>query len=316
MNEITRKLSPWIRLVRPVNLIMTALTQLLFWYCVVTPFYGFFGQVPELDHWQVALLVLATVLIAAGGYVINDYYDLPIDLVNKPDKVIISREAGDRGAFNFYIALTASGLAAALAVALAEGRVTLVFFPAVVAAVLWFYAQSFKRMFLVGNLLVSLATAGVIFILLLYEVDWEASAVSLEPHTNEILKFGLGYMAFAFVVSMLREVVKDLQDMEGDAQFDCRTLPVVLGPAGGKAVAAALALLLVGGLVPVQAAMIEYGNVIPVAYLAVFVQLPALFAAWLTMRATRPAGYGRASALIKAVMLAGVLTMAYIGFLN
>lgn len=316
MNPILRNISPWVRLVRPVNLLMAALTQLLFWYCVITPFYGFYDIEPALGQWQVALLVLATVLIAAGGYVINDYYDLPIDLVNKPEKVVVSREVSDQGAFNYYIALTASGLAAALAVALAEGRFTLVFFPAVVAAMLWFYAQSFKRMFLVGNIVVSLATAGVIFLLLLYEVDWEASSVRLEPHTNEILKFGLGYMAFAFVVSMLREVVKDLQDREGDEQFECRTLPVVLGPAGGKAVALVLALVLAAGLVPVQTAMAGYGNFLPVAYLGVFVQLPALAAALLTVRAAGPADYGRASALIKAVMLAGVLTMVYIGFLN
>lgn len=305
----------YIRLVRPVNLAIIILTQALFWYYIVEPVYAFFELAPHLTGWQVWLLIASTVLIAAGGYVINDYYDLPIDLVNKPDKVIISRDVGDTAAFNYYMALTGAGLLSALAVAWWIGKPTLVLLPLIIASLLWFYAQTFKRVLLVGNFVIAFSTAAVIFILLLFEIEWVSTTAALPPEVNEILKFGSAYMVFAFLMTMVREAVKDLQDMQGDAEFECRTMPIVWGELTAKSVTLLWLLSVTGLLGWLIVSLVRFSNYLAAGYIAVCLIIPGMAAGYRVLRARGPRDYAAASAWIKGMMLAGVLTMIYIGII-
>jgi len=308
-------LKPYIKIIRPINLLMVILTQFLFWFYIVIPDYNIFELTPAMSAWQVILLMLSTILVAAGGYVINDYYDLPIDLVNRPEKVIVSKTISDNTAFNYYTGLTAVGILSALAVALTLGNYALVILPIAIACLLWFYAQTFKRMFLVGNIIVSFCTAAVIFLLLLFEVDWAANSIQMSPETNEILKYGLGYMVFAFLMSMVREVVKDLQDKEGDEQFECRTLPVVWGLSGGKITAAIFLIAVMAGIGKIQVALLSYSNYIPFVYLLVFIQLPSVYILTQLFKAENSNDFKKISKWVKAIMLFGILTMIYIGIM-
>ncbi|MCP4120471.1 MAG: UbiA family prenyltransferase [Bacteroidetes bacterium] len=310
-----KQLLPFLKILRPVNLLIIILTQYLFWFYIVVPDYAIFSLIPLMSVWQVLLLMLSTVLIAGGGYVINDYYDLPIDLVNKPDKVIVSRTISDNVAFNYYIGLTIAGIASALIVALTLGNYALVILPITIACLLWFYAQTFKRMFLVGNIIVAFSSAAVIFLLLLFEVDWAKNAIDMAPETNDILKFGLGYMIFAFLMSMVREVVKDLQDKEGDEQFECRTLPVVWGITGGKIVAALFMILVMAGVCRIQLVLLDFKNYLPFAYLLIMIQLPAIYMLVMLFKAKNAGQFSTLSKGVKAIMLFGVLTMIYVGIM-
>ena len=310
-----RTIRAYLQLARPLNLLMICLTQLLFWYYIVEPVYAFFQLEAAMNNWQVIGIITCTVLIAAGGYVINDYYDLPIDLVNKEDRVIISRELSDGAAFNYYLVLTAVGLVSALAVAWSLGQPTLILLPFFIASMMWFYAQQFKRMFLVGNLVVGLSIVAVIFILILFEVDWKTNAVELHPATNEILKFGLAYMVFSFLMTMLREVVKDLQDMEGDARFECRTIPIVWGERGGKIVSGFWLGITLAAIAWLVYELSLAGNYPALVYCILFLLLPGLYCLYKIIIAKNSSDYRTISNVIKLMMIFGTLTMIYIGII-
>lgn len=305
----------YIQLTRPLNLGIIVLTQVLFWVDVVQPVYGTINSAPNLSLFQVLLLILSTVFIAAGGYVINDYYDLPIDLVNKPEKVIISRTVSDQAAFNYYIGLTLTGLACAVWVAIQEGRMSMLLLPVVIASFLWFYAQHLKRSPLIGNFVVAFSTASVILILLVFEIDWAGHAIEPNLAVNDILKFGAWYMAFAFVLTLLREVVKDLEDMEGDRQFECRTFPVVAGEVAAKALSVLWAILAIFGVGWLTGYLIRFQNFLPALYLFLLVVLPVLAVIVKVISARSRRDYALASKLIKFAMLFGVLSMTYIGMI-
>ncbi|MEZ5008663.1 MAG: geranylgeranylglycerol-phosphate geranylgeranyltransferase [Chitinophagales bacterium] len=302
---------PYIKIIRPINLLMIAVTQLLFWFCIIQPIHKIYGSEPNLAIWQLLLLILSTVLIAAGGYVINDYYDLPIDLINKPGKVIVSEKISDENAFNYFSYLTGVGLIASLIVAITLGNYMLVLLPLIMASLLWFYAQSFKRMFLVGNLVVSIATAAVIFILIYFEINWKE--IELIPNqAKEIMLFGSGYMAFVFVISMLRELVKDLQDRKGDEEFEAKTIPIVLGESKTKIVAFFWILLLIFGVVYIQKDLKAH-QWLPISYMIVFIQLPAVWLGFKLIKAKDSADYGAISNWVKGIMFFGMISMIYIG---
>jgi 4-hydroxybenzoate polyprenyltransferase len=302
----------YLKIIRPVNLAMVVLTQLLFWFFIVVPIHRLSGSIPDMQIWQVLLLVLSTVLIAAGGYVINDYYDLPIDLVNKPDKVIVSKSISDDNVFTYYMALSGVGLIASLIVAITQNRYMLVLLPVIVASLLWFYAQSFKRLFLVGNLVVALCTALVIFILIYFEIDWERIE-RVPVQANQIMIFGAIYMTFAFITSLLRELVKDMQDKDGDAAFDCKTLPIVAGLPIAKIVAAVYSFILLAGIGFYQWMQIQAESWYVVTYLLLGLELPLVLVLVKLYSANTAKDFNGISTLVKIVMLIGTLSMLYIG---
>lgn len=305
---------PYIKIIRPVNLLMIAATQLLFWFCIIQPIHNIYGSNTNMDIWQMLLLVLSTLLIAAGGYVINDYYDLPIDLINKPEKVMIGKHISDDQAFNYFTYLTGAGLLASLAVAISMGNYRLVMIPLIITSMLWFYAQTFKRMFFVGNLVVSAATAAVIFILIYFEINWEATDPVAQQIRDEIIYFGRGYMLFIFIISMLRELVKDMQDQRGDGEFESKTIPIILGANKAKIIAVVWLIILIAGVVYIQTGLKEY-QWLPIAYMVLFIQIPAFWIGYQLMKASDNKDYGKISNGVKAIMFFGMISMIYIGIL-
>src|SRR4051812_9722118 len=93
----------YIKLLRPLNLLMIVVTMCLFRYCIViaSP-YKFFYIRHVLSATEFLLLVLATLFVAAGGYVINDIFDADIDAVNRPEKQIVGKSISDTAAYNLY----------------------------------------------------------------------------------------------------------------------------------------------------------------------------------------------------------------------
>src|SRR5919112_52654 len=139
-------------LIRWPNLFFIALTQALFYYTVVTPLYG------KNDPAQLAWLITASVLIAAAGYIINDYFDLNIDQVNKPSKNVINREISRRWSIFLHLFLSVAGVFCTV-LATRFDKWHLVFANSVCVLLLWLYSTSFKRQMLIGNVLISVLTA-------------------------------------------------------------------------------------------------------------------------------------------------------------
>ncbi len=304
----------YFKIVRPLNLVIIVFCQLLFWICVVLPLHQYTNTTVHLATWQFSLLVISTVLIAAGGYVINDYYDLPIDLENKPDKVIINRYIKEDKAFVYYVVLTIVGLGLAFAVAHTLSSLRLVTIQIIAATLLWFYAQSFKRSFFIGNIIVSILTAWTIIVVSAYEIDLNVEGNYYEIFLSFLSKITVLYALFAFFASLKREIVKDIQDIEGDEYYGSKTLPIVLGIKGAK--------IAVGIIITISWSLLTWcllsilkktewlGAIYILVSLILF--LGVLF--FMLVRASNKKDFGRLSAFLKLYMFIGISSMAYFYF--
>ncbi|WP_116126910.1 UbiA family prenyltransferase [Lewinella sp. IMCC34183] len=235
-----------LRLVRVQNLVVVVLTQLLVYYRIVLPALTEEGLAGVLRPWKFFELCLVTVAITASGYVINDLRDVRIDAINHPGKNMVLK-LGRQNVQWIFAAIVFVGYLFALLLALRLGeRQLLLLFPLAIGT-LALYSATLKRLPFVGNFLVALYCAGVTGILVVAERDALAELRSLNPAlAASTLRVCILFMVFAFVATLLRELVKDLEDLRGDRQEGRRTLPVLLGVTTARRLAMAL-----GGIVSV-----------------------------------------------------------------
>lgn len=214
----------FLKLIRYKNLIMLAFMQLVFRY-------GFLKlqNVPlALEDWQYLLLVLSTVLIAAAGYVINNIFDQNTDLENKPNNVIIGRTISESSAYNLYAALNISGVSIGFYLSNVISKPGFAAIFILIAATLYMYATSLKQIILVGNFIVALLLAFSVIIIGIF--DLFPSITSDNQQIMAVLfSILMDYALFAFFINLLREIIKDLEDLNGDYNQGMKTLPIILG---------------------------------------------------------------------------------------
>ncbi|HQA75392.1 geranylgeranylglycerol-phosphate geranylgeranyltransferase [Flavobacterium sp.] len=217
----------FLNLIRYKNLLLIALMQLLFRY-------GFLAQqdVPlVLKDWQYALLVLATVLIAAAGYVINDIMDQETDLTNKPNDVIVGKSISEDTAYYIYFALTISGVLIGYYLSNYVNKTSFFGIFIIISVLLYLYATSFKQIAVVGNLIVAFVLGLSVVIIGMFDIIPLLSFVSADQSINlqTLLGIILDYAIFAFFINFNREIVKDLEDIDGDYNQGMNTLPIAIG---------------------------------------------------------------------------------------
>ena len=219
------------RLLRVPNLVIVALTQSLVWFSIILPALNAHHLQPYLDIPHLLLLILCTMLITAGGNVVNDLYDIEIDRINKPKRRIVGRLISLEDTYRIYFIIVLSGALIAAYLAFHLGRISLfIFYPAAVL-LLWSYSRWFKRLPVSGNLIVSVFVACVPLVLLIPE--WKNILhPSLVQSVDHKLIWSLA--AFAFGTNLLREFVKDIEDVKGDREIGAATLAVILGPEKGR----------------------------------------------------------------------------------
>ena len=302
------------RLVRWSNLLfLVALVWLMEkWVAVPVLDKAAFGeQLP----WYVLLLVgAAIVLIAAGGYVINDYFDVKIDRINRPDEVIVTRSVSKPAAMRLSVGLSGIGVVCGIAVAVLMRSMTLGIIFVLVPGLLWFYSSSYKRLFMVGNLTIALlagltpmivAMTNVAQLQLLYE--------AILPYTSlehDLYAWLGGFALFAFLLTWIREIVKDLQDQMGDRELECHSMPVVWGEKWTKVFVTLLivsALALIGHLwwhvLPFPTSWTSLST----RYIVLGIVIPLLGSLWLLWSAKIPSDYKTCQQVIKLTMLLGML---------
>ncbi len=310
----------YIKLVRVPNLIFIAVIQLLMHYCVVAPILKTHGITPSMSLFQLMLLVIATVFIAAGGYVINDYFDMRIDEINKPDTRIVGQSVTRRQAMLFYQVISGIGVAAGLLLSLYHARsITYAFIFLMVLGLLWFYSSSYKRQFIIGNLIVSLSAAMVPFLVALFEnrfllLEFGPSE-ELILVSNTIMGWLGGFALFAFLWTFIREVIKDMEDVEGDREMESHTFPVVLGIAKTKILLYLLIIiaLITGGytiffVVPLEGSLSW-------RYFLSLIVIPSIFLIYLLFKARGKADYHYAANVAKLIMLIGTVYSVVVWFL-
>jgi len=225
----------WLKLIRWKNLVIIYLTQLFVWACVMLPMWQYTESAMLLNVANFSLLSLSTVLIAAAGYIINDYFDIKIDVINKPERVVLERSISLKTAIVLHTTLNVAGILLAAIVAKQAHHYEWLLLQFICTALLWFYSTHFKRQFMIGNFVVALLTALTIVVFMLYEPAihyywFRAGFVKvMNGHApNPVWVLGI-YTYFAFMLTWMREVVKDMEDFKGDAEEGCVTMPIKWG---------------------------------------------------------------------------------------
>ena len=304
------------RLIRWKNLVFIGLTQFLFYYCIIVPSLPFsYYLLPDtLTQPLFLLLVLSSIFIAAAGYIINDYFDINIDRINKPDKMVVEKIINRRWAILLHWLITTVGLMISLYIGFKTSFI--VFIANVLCTLLlWFYSTTFKKKLLSGNIIISLLTAWTVLVLYFATNIVYHSSKGLSPDIyaalNRIFKFAVLYGGFAFIISLVREVVKDIEDKEGDAKYNCKTMPIVWGIPTSKVFAGVWLVVLIGILSIIQFYAFQLGWLLISFYCLVMVILPLIWILRKLYVAQNSQQYHQLSQIIKLVMLFGILSLFF-----
>ncbi len=296
-------MTSYLRLIRLPNLIIIALSQALVRYCLIMPAYQTEYANTELfpEHLSkinFLLLVLATLLIASAGNIINDVFDVRVDEINKPGKNIIGKKISEQTAKTIFCVFSAVGIIIGFYLAFKIHKPVMGFLNLFVAGSLWMYSSYYKKRLLIGNVIVAILSAMVLLIVGLFE-----------PNFYPNIGYILVYSGFAFAVSMIREIIKDMEDVDGDERTQCKTLPVLAGIKWSKA-----AVLVLIAITAVVIAWILrtyfYGNkVIGFWNLLAIFEIPFVALSYLVISAEEKRDYHFASTFTKIIMIFGILSL-------
>jgi len=214
----------YLKLIRYQNLLLLAFMQLLFRY----GFLKFQNIFLSLNDWQYGLLVLATVLIAAAGYVINDILDQETDYDNDKGNVIVGKFISEKAAYNLYFILNITGVGIGYYLASVIQKPSFAGAFIIISATLYMYATTLKQMLLIGNIIVALLLSFSVIIIGLFDL-LPATYEGNQTEMGVMFSILIDYAVFAFVINLIREIVKDMEDVEGDFNNGMSTLPIAIG---------------------------------------------------------------------------------------
>lgn len=321
------------------NLIIIALTMFLMRWGIVEPYAKAHTFSLQTSWFQFSILVLSVILIAAGGYLINDYFDLKIDRINKPSRIVVGTVIKRRVAIVLHWAIHALGFLLGLYVAIKVGLWQLCFIHLFLIFALWFYSVEFKRQLIIGNLVISLAVAMVPLTIVLFEIpalefyyapkileiaqEYEKVKQPIRVNINDAVitlsedpriayaKFRsnlflwvLGFSVFAFFLSLAREIVKDAADIEGDKAYKCRTIPIVWGLKSTKIVLSVIYAFVLLALWAIQQSILP--DKYTFVYLLAFLSPMIIFSHISAIRAKTSQDFKRAGTINKITSVIGV----------
>jgi len=307
----------FLRLIRYPNIVFIILTQSFLYYFMIVPILRIAGMEPSMNQLNFWLLVTSTVLIAASGYIINDYFDVKIDAINKPNRIFIDRTIKRRTAMLLHWFFNGVAVILGFYVAWKVGSLKLGLINPIVAGLLWFYSTGYKKQPIIGNIIISFLTGLVVLIVVFYEHHLFSGLLTRNGYIAAYSIFirAFLYFLFAFLVSMMREIVKDIQDLKGDEHFNLRTLPIVIGVGKSKLVVYTISVIVIVLTGYVQAPSFLSHDYVTVIYLMQTIQLPVAISIWMLFTAESQKEFGRVSTIIKVIMLMGILTIPYYYFL-
>ena len=292
-----------LNLIRWKNLLLIALVQVLVKYAL---FESYNIQL-TLNTLQFTLLVLATILIAAAGNIINDIYDIETDLVNKPEKVIINKTLSEKTALNLFIALNLLGVGLGFYLSNVIGRSGFAVIFVLISALLYIYASYLKQTLLLGNILVSALVGLSILIVPVFDLIPSLTSFNRELYLD-IFKIAFTYAIFAFMINLLREIIKDIEDVNGDYKAQMKTLPILIGRERTTMVVFALSFIPLLAVVNYIVSQL-YNNMLAVIYFLIFVVGPMLYFTIKVFSGEQKKDYQYLSNVLKVIMLFGVLSL-------
>jgi 4-hydroxybenzoate polyprenyltransferase len=300
----------FLRLIRLPNLIIIGITQYFIRWFILKPLLGISDFTVQLSPVQFFILVLSTVLIAAAGYIINDYFDRKADLINRPGRVIVGRLIKRRYAMLLHGILSFAGVFLGIWLAYRIGQLKLSIIFLFATGVLWFYSTVYKRQLLVGNLVVASLVGFVPLLVILFELPLLANRYKLyvlvAGTSFDYLIFWVGsYAGFAFMLTLIREIIKDIEDYEGDSVFGRQTVPIVWGTHTAKWIVAGLIVLTVIPILYLLA--FHLADKISFVYIVFFLLVPMFMLAFGVLWASSKRQYTILSQMTKIIMFAGLM---------
>lgn len=290
----------YLKLIRYQNLFIIILMQVLIRYALFIPL----GADITLSHFEFVLLVLATIFIAAAGNIINDIYDVDIDLINKPKKVIVGKSISEKTAYNLFIIFNIIGVGLGFYLANIIGEEAFSGFFIVTSALLYLYATFLKSMLLIGNIIISLLVAFSLIIVGLFDLFPAINFINQE-YQSFIFGIILTYAFFAFYINLMREIVKDIEDIDGDINGELNTLPIEIGRKRATYIVFGMGVLSLFGIIFYSYTHL-YNYTIAVAYFLFFVLAPLGYFCIKTWDAKSKSDYSFLSKLLKIIMLLGI----------
>ncbi len=314
------RLKHLLNLIRLPNLLIVALTMILIRYAIIGPLLGSITvsmtgepdittpmrlQLPWTDF---VILVLSVCLITAAGYVINDYFDIRADLINK-GRIIVGDTINRRTAMMYHNILNLLGVAGGVWVSARIGFIWLGVIFLLTSGLLWFYSAVYKRQLLIGNIIVALLVAMVPLMVVIYDAapvhNYYSASAAGYPGVGILFWWVGGFALFAFMTTLIREIIKDMEDCEGDRETGRKTLPVISGLLMCRVVVSLLTAVTIGLLYYVWYNYLS--DLITLLYITLLLALPMVFVTVRAFTASERRGLHLASSLMKLVMLAGIL---------
>jgi 4-hydroxybenzoate polyprenyltransferase len=305
------------RLIRWPNLLIMILIMVLVRYFLIAIPLGHAGVELPQSNIHFMLLVLAMVLLAAAGYVINDYFDMDVDGFNKPDRQIAGKLISAESVKRMYWVLNATGIAVAFFLSYSTQSIRLALILVMVAGLLYFYSSRYKRMVLVGNLVVSFVAATGVFVVWFFELtalmDDQYAFVDATRAMPIITGFVFAYALFGFLSTFIREVVKDIEDHAGDERCGCRTFAVVYGTNLSRNLAIGLMIMLIS-MIGFWQYILYYRNLHLAMQMLLLSDALGVIIVIRLYFASTVKHFQQASVMIKILMLSGIITIPFLYF--
>ncbi|NNL16434.1 MAG: geranylgeranylglycerol-phosphate geranylgeranyltransferase [Flavobacteriaceae bacterium] len=293
----------YLNLIRWKNLLIMGLAQILIKYALFIPL-----KIEYTLNWfGFSLLVLSTLCIASAGNIINDIYDVETDLVNRPDKVLVGRAISERKATNLFIIFNVIGVLIGFYLSHLVGRSSFFALFVIISALLYVYASYLKTTLLIGNIVVSILVALSLIIVPVFEL---LPAITPQNQIAQINMFKVVfyYATFAFIINLIREMIKDIQDIDGDHKSGMNTLPIIIGRERSRNIIFVLSFVPVLLLIYFLSKYL-YNKTIAVLYFLLFVVGPLIFTTIKIFNAKTKKDFQLISNTLKLIMLFGILSM-------
>ncbi|MFO7674088.1 MAG: geranylgeranylglycerol-phosphate geranylgeranyltransferase [Lutibacter sp.] len=291
------KLAAFLRFIRWKNLLLIIYLQILLKFSL----FSSFEITANLSVFQFVALLFSLILITAAGYIINDIFDLKSDLINKPQKVIVNNYFSVESAQRLYLIVNTLGIVLGIGLSLSLQKPTFAFIFIGASLLLYFYSKKIKSKPLIGNIVVSFLVAFNIITLCLFDLD-----LVIQSEDQQLVKYIMLLLAiFAFLINLVREIVKDIEDVNGDYNIKMNTLPILLGVARTKNIASFLCVFPLGLLLFIVAKYAAIYKFI-ILYLLLFALVPLLYVAMKLLSAKTKKDFKKLSMFLKIIMFLGI----------
>ena len=308
------------KIIRWKNLVIISLSQIFIKFF----FIDFFIQEDQLLNANFVILLIVTILIAASGYIVNDIYDYNLDQINKPEKVVLGKFLKSRDAIKIYMLFNSLAIMLSffLCIKIKQEIYILVFL--LIIYCLWLYSKKLKKYKIIGNILI----AFFISLSILNVPLFSYKNILSDDRFFVFLIISI-LSVLAFLINVKREIIKDIEDIEGDKIHKVKSLPIIFGTKKSKLVAIIIGIILmfaISSLITFQILILRSdllldvggnqfsnpqiwgANYISIVYMFIIL-IMFFYVELLILNATTKTNFTKASKLLKYLMLLSLLSI-------